>query len=406
MKIFLLTPIYATTTQGSGATPVVHYFAKEWVKQGHEVYVFNLRSKFPTIFYWISKKFQHQLNTRLGMLVPTEEPSEGFSVEDGVKVCRVCLKKKLPHSAYGSSQIDYAVKVIQKGCLEYGVPDIFVGHWDNPQMEVLIRLKELYIRPTALVFHNNDFNLEKTYGHSVIDKLKRIDIFGFRSLVSKKNFEIKYFKPHHSFIASSGVADIFIDVGKDNTPSFINGIRNFVFVGSLISRKYPSVILEALSMVYKDKDFHVTFIGDGYERKIIDDFAVNNNLMSNVTFTGRIGRTEIINYLKKSEVFVMISKDEVFGLVYLEAMALGLIPIGSKNEGIDGIIEDGENGFLCNAGDLNGLIEVLHKMCVMSNEELVCMSNKAKETANQYTDSEVASKYINNLKILANEYCN
>ena len=35
MKLFVITPIYATTTEGDGATPLVHYFAQEWVKMGH-----------------------------------------------------------------------------------------------------------------------------------------------------------------------------------------------------------------------------------------------------------------------------------------------------------------------------------------------------------------------------------
>lgn len=399
MRIFLLTPIYATTTKGSGATPVVHYFAKEWVKQGHEVYVFNLIAKFPSLYYWISNMFQHQLNTRLGMLVPIEKPVEGGCIEDGVKVSRVCLKKIIPHSKYNISQIEYAIKVIQKGCLDYGVPDVFVGHWDNPQLEILIRLKELYHSPVALVFHNNVFNLEQTYGDSVLENLKELDIIGFRSIVSKKNFEMKYFKPKNSFVASSGVSENFINAGKEFTPSFKNGIHNFVFVGSLIARKYPSVIIEALSRVYENKDFHVTFIGDGCEKEIIENNALNKGIESNVFFTGRIGRNEIIEHLKKAEVFIMISRDEIFGLVYLEAMALGLIPVGSKNEGIDGIIEDGKNGFLCKAGDVDELTDVLRKMCNISIDELVSISQKAKKTANEFTDSKVAVKYINNLKI-------
>ena len=399
MKIFLLTPIYATTTQGAGATPVVHYFAKEWVKQGHEVYVYNLQAKFPSIFYWIGKKFQHQLNTRLGMLVPTEKPTESFCVEDGVKIHRVCMKKMMPHSEYKCSQIDYALKIIGEGCKEYGVPDVFVGHWDNPQMNILIRLKELYNRHTALVLHNNEFNLEKTYGNEVVEHLKQIDVIGFRSLVGKKNFEAKYFVPKRSFIASSGVADVFIKEGETFVPSFNNAPRNFVFVGSLIARKYPCAILEALSKVYVDKDFHVTFIGDGSERGTIESYAKENNLEANCLFTGRVGRHEIIEHLKNSDVFVMISSGEIFGLVYLEAMALGLIPIGSKNEGIDGIIQNGKNGFLCKAGDVNELSEVIARIKTMSNEELAFISNNAKKTAQEYSDANVAVCYLENLRV-------
>ena len=114
-------------------------------------------------------------------------------------------------------------------------------------------------------------------------------------------------------------------------------------------------------------------------------------------FTGRIPRDEIIDFLKQSDVFVMISKGEIFGLVYLEAMALGLIPIGSKNEGIDGVITDEENGFLCKAGDVDELVTIIKKIKRMSPESLKEMSDKAKQTANDYSDENVAKKYLNSL---------
>lgn len=404
MKIFLLTPIYATTTEGSGATPVVHYFAKEWVKQGHEVYVYNLQAKYPSIYYWVARKFQHQLNTRLGMLVPTEKPKEGYSTEDGVEIHRVCMRKLMPHSEYRHSQIDYAVKIITEGCNRHGVPDIFIGHWDNPQMDILIRLKKIYNRLVALVLHNNEFDLEKKYGDSVVDRLKEIDVIGFRSLVGMKSFEAKYFVPKHSFIASSGVSDNFIHAGESFSPSFDKGVHNFVFVGSLISRKYPCEILKALSKAYSDGDFKVTFIGDGNERKTIETYAEENGFKENVVFTGRIGRSEIIEHLKKAEIFVMISSGEIFGLVYLEAMALGLIPIGSKNEGIDGIIKDGENGFLCKSGDVDELSNIFRRIRTLSVEELHLISKRAKSTAQEFSDDNVASIYLERLKVYENNY--
>ena len=399
MKIFLLTPIYATTTEGSGVTPVVHYFAKEWIKQGHEVFVFNLKAKFPSPYYWVAKIFKHSLYSKVGAPVPTQKPREKSCVMEGVNVRCVCLKKFVPHSEYCQSQIEHAVDVIRQCCDRYGVPDIFIGHWDNPQLNVLTRLKDLYNRPTAIVLHNNKFNYEKVYGTKAVDLLRKIDYIGFRSLIGKKNFEAKYFVPQHSFIASSGVPNNFIQAGKDFAPSFDNGVHNFVFVGSLISRKYPCEILKALSMVYKDKDFHVTFIGDGNERKAIETYATENGLKDNVIFTGRIGRDEVIKHLKNSEVFVMISSAEIFGLVYLEAMALGLIPIGSRDEGIDGIICHGENGFLCKAGDKYELSVILRQLIGMNKEQLLMISDKAKSTSLEYTDSNVAIRYLENFYV-------
>ena len=69
--------------------------------------------------------------------------------------------------------------------------------------------------------------------------------------------------------------------------------------------------------------------------------------------TGRKPREEVILMLDRADCFIMISRDEVFGLVYLEAMARGCIVVASRGEGMTGIIEDGVNGFLCAAGDEN-----------------------------------------------------
>ena len=114
-------------------------------------------------------------------------------------------------------------------------------------------------------------------------------------------------------------------------------------------------------------------------------------------FTGRISREQIIKYLEKSDVFVMISSAEVFGLVYLEAMALGVVPIGSRNEGIDGVIRNGENGFLCEAGNVDELTNILRKINGMPSEELEQISKKAKETAFEYSDRSVAKRYLDAL---------
>ena len=68
-------------------------------------------------------------------------------------------------------------------------------------------------------------------------------------------------------------------------------------------------------------------------------------------------------------------------------------------EGIDGIIEDGKNGFLCNSGDIDELSSIIEKIKNLPLSELENISFNAKKTALQYSDKEVAINYLNNLKI-------
>ena len=397
MKIFVLTPIYATTTSMQGATPVVHYFTREWVKMGHEVIVFNLVARYPRFFYWLGKHFQHKLNSRLGMLVPVKCPHDDDYLAEGVTVHRRCFKKIKPHSLYSKKELEKELMCIVEECEKSGVPDWFVGHWDNPQLELLDLLKKRFHKPTCLVVHDNSFDFEGKYGESGLRMLSNLDLLGFRSPVGRHRYEQKYGKLKRSFIASSGVSDAFLKAGMSWEKEFNAPVRNYVFVGSLISRKFPSLIVRALSRVYPEGGFTMTFIGDGAEREnILKEHQLSGG-EGTVKFTGRIPRDEIIYFLKQSDVFVMISKGEIFGLVYLEAMALGLIPIGSKNEGIDGVIVDEENGFLCTAGDVDELVTIIEKIKKMSPESLKVMSDKAKHTANDYSDENVAKKYLNSL---------
>ena len=398
MRIVLVTPIYATTTQGSAATPVVHYFTREWARMGHSVKVYHFVPRFPKLFYCFAKLFQHQLNTRLGMLVPTDFPKDSDYVANGVEVCCRGLRKIKPHSRYSQKQIGEALRLIEHDCKANGFPDVFVGHWDNPQLDILCDLKNRFHKPVCLVLHNNKFHLEDIYGTQTREMLSQMDIIGFRNRTALNDYEAKYGKPKSSFIAYSGVAQAFLDAGVSLHRAFERPVNRFVFVGSLIARKYPRLIVQALNKVYPDGNYRMTYIGDGAERNLIEKDLAQISVKGDVVFTGRIPREQIIDYLRDAEVFVMISKAEIFGLVYLEAMAMGVIPVGSKNEGIDGIVQDGVNGFLCQAGNAEELCNVLTKIREMNPKDLSAMSQKAKETAQSFSDANVAKEYINALQ--------
>ena len=109
---------------------------------------------------------------------------------------------------------------------------------------------------------------------------------------------------------------------------------------------------------------------------------------------GQIDRNALQNKMHESDVFVLISKHETFGLVYLEAMLQGCIVIASKFGGVDGIIKDGENGFLCEEGDEEKLIRVFNRIKSMTIEEKRTISRNAVETAKIFTEKTVAERYL------------
>ena len=66
---------------------------------------------------------------------------------------------------------------------------------------------------------------------------------------------------------------------------------------------------------------------------------------------------------------------------------------------IDGIIQDGENGFLCEAGNVEELLGILGKIKNKEQEKRSEMSKEAKATAQRYSDEGCAEKYIKALDV-------
>ena len=113
---------------------------------------------------------------------------------------------------------------------------------------------------------------------------------------------------------------------------------------------------------------------------------------------GRIPREKILEEYDKADCMVMISEGEAYGLVYLEAMARGCITVASRNEGFDGVIVDGENGFLCEAGNAQELASIIKRIKTLTPEKRQLVSENAINTAKRLTDENAARLYIENVK--------
>lgn len=70
-NILVLTSIYPADDIPKGWTPVVHYFTKEWVKQGHRVLVVNYQARFPKLYYVVAGLFQRKISSKVGYTVMT-----------------------------------------------------------------------------------------------------------------------------------------------------------------------------------------------------------------------------------------------------------------------------------------------------------------------------------------------
>ena len=93
----------------------------------------------------------------------------------------------------------------------------------------------------------------------------------------------------------------------------------------------------------------------------------------------------------------MPSVNETFGISYLEALSRGLITIGVKNTGIDGIIKNYENGFLIEP-KIENIRKILVKISKMNKEEKEKISKNALQNIKDYEKNEIMTKYVDVIK--------
>lgn len=401
-NILVVTPIYPGPNVPEGFTPVVHYFVHEWVKLGCNVRVFSLPSAFPNVYYSLSKRFVKIIESISGHLINTTPISVEEYVWDDVSVNQYPVHKYIPYGRFSKKTIAHSVQYILHTLRNTGfIPDVIVGHWENPTIEVILKLKAAFRVPCSVVFHGDGSNFGRLYSAEAKEMLSSIDLIGFRNEAIQRNFERRFGIYKDTFICYSGIPKALID---ETLKREFDSVNSFIFVGNLIQRKHPFENLKAV-LASNVSDFTYKIIGTGSESNKINRMIKHKpSLKDKVILMGRMPREKVAEELSKSDVFIMISENEIFGLVYLEAMAKGCITIASKGEAFDSIIVDGKNGFLCEPGNLAELSSIIDKIASLPKGELIKISNEAISTAKNMTDEKVAREYLDHLGLMYNAY--
>jgi glycosyltransferase involved in cell wall biosynthesis len=95
-------------------------------------------------------------------------------------------------------------------------------------------------------------------------------------------------------------------------------------------------------------------VGDGDDRPRLEQLAASLGIDRSVTFTGRVSDDELVGRYRSCRFFVMPSRDEGFGLVFLEAMRAGKACIGARGAAEE-IVRDGVTGLIVDPADADGL---------------------------------------------------
>ena len=165
----------------------------------------------------------------------------------------------------------------------------------------------------------------------------------------------------------------------------------FLFVGGIIPRKGLRLFLEACALLAKQgcSDYTLAIIGDGTQRKDLEDFCREKELSDRVRWIGKVEYSKLGAYFAEADVFVLPTLEDTWGMVVLEAMVLGKAVLCSQWAGASELVIDGENGYCFNPYQTEELAKLMRRF--IDNPNLATtMGKKSKHLMAQYTPEAAA----------------
>jgi glycosyltransferase involved in cell wall biosynthesis len=384
INILVFSIHYPNNANNSKVTSVVHYFTREWVKLGHRVVVVHNYIQLWEPYRVLFRNFDNDK--------PYIREVNNYEIE-GVKVLLVPVTKYIPKSRHIFSRDAMRTKdkIISFLKRESFKPDLFIIHFCDEQWKIVEAVKNYFDCKPVAVFHNCDVK----YSKNVTKIVSSCGKIGVRSQTIKNRIEKIYGQEVKAFQVLSGAPDYIYDLPKIRNNDVLH--KEILYVGNLIPLKKVDVTIKALAELKESYDFTFRIIGSGESEEELKQLVQKLNMSNNVIFCGRKPRAEVIDIMRRSDCFVMVSSPETFGITYIEAMASGCFIIGSKGEGIDGIIKNEFNGLLVSPNNVEELSSAFEHYFNMANTELTAILTESLNTAYELTESSVAKKYLEHI---------
>jgi glycosyltransferase involved in cell wall biosynthesis len=173
------------------------------------------------------------------------------------------------------------------------------------------------------------------------------------------------------------------------------GTGNICFVGHIAENKgadlLPDIFLKVLAGY---RDARLTIVGDGpLERDLKERFGENGTL-GKCIFTGSVSRKEVAAVLKKCSILLLPTRIEGFGLILVEAMMSGVVPVVARLKGVtDEIVDDGTTGMLVQHDDTTAFAAAIVEL-LKNPAKLRAMSASGRATAVQrYSAEKMLDRY-------------
>ncbi len=207
----------------------------------------------------------------------------------------------------------------------------------------------------------------------------------------KQIFVNKGYDPDHLHViynaVPSRIESTIVSQKVDDLKSKL-GFNNEVIIGCLARKKSQEQVLEAFQ--HLPEHYVGLFVGmDEYEM----DASALKGVSQRLHFTGIVGHSEALHYLKLMNVNILPSYLDGFGLTLVESMLLGIPVIGSNFGGIPDVINDGYNGLLFDNGNTKQLAGQIKRLVENLEERNQLVDQARMDARTKFSVARMANDY-------------
>lgn len=269
---------------------------------------------------------------------------------------------------------------------------------------VAYELSRKYNIPYIVAIRNTDINVFlkympflKAYGLKIFENAQKVILISNTYLHHINKYYPNWLKTSSNKLefVPNGINDFWLTNSKVKAKK-CNNLYRLIFVGDFNANKNLALTIKAIQNL--EKDYNITFEAIGMGRKnespkYIGELQELIKKSSNIVLSNSLPKEILINKYSSSDIFIMVSHTETFGLVYAEALSQGLPLVYTKGEGIDDTFPDGFVGKAVYSRDINSIADGIKYVLDNYNNLIINISNL--NIKRMFSWREIANTYKN-----------
>ncbi len=223
------------------------------------------------------------------------------------------------------------------------------------------------VKCVGMLHHFNYLARVPSFKRSIQKVVEKIVASQYSHLIVNTPFCLRCFHELTQKKVTHFLLEPFTNVSHNNSKNYLrkkpSSPLKILTVGTVEFRKNQDSLIKAC--IKLNTPFEIHIVGKSFDTDYIDhlkSLIQKFNLNESIKFHGAVDNKKLTTFYTDSDIFVLVSRFEGYGMVYAEAMRFGLPIVASTSGAVPDLVSDNENGILCDPENVDEIFNAITKI--------------------------------------------